>query len=132
MNFQLNPSPFGGRGGAQAGGGPMLRLMFEAKLAPCEDVPLLKLGMGISSGGLGILLSRRFLAQFLVLAAEEEGLMVEVMPGPDDERGVVDEESDILETFDRIKSAELLPMASLEYLMLVYSRVLFCSAFILC
>ena len=60
-----------------------------------------------------------------MFAAEEEGLMVEVMPGPDDERGVVDEESDILETFDRIKSAELLPMASLEYLMLVYSRVLF-------
>jgi len=102
----------------------MLRLMFVAAAATCAE-PLLKFGMGISSGGLGIVLSKIFLEQFLLLA--DVGLIVEVR-GPVEEGLAIDS----LDTFDRIKSAELLPMASLEYLMLVYSRVLFCSAFILC
>ena len=71
---------------------------------------------------LGIWLSRMLLEQFLPLTA---GLIVEVM-GP----ATVDEAveaRDRRDTLERIKSAaaELLPMASLEYLILVYSRVLF-------
>ena len=60
--FQLSPSPLGGRGGAQAGGGPMsgMRPMFRfillAPPPPAEEfMELLKLDeRGISSGGLKI------------------------------------------------------------------------------
>ena len=73
---------------------------------------------------LGIWLSRMFLEQFLPLTA---GLMVEVM-GPATVDAAV-EARDRRDTLERIKSAaaaaELLPMASLEYLIFVYSRVLF-------
>lgn len=55
--FQLSPSPLGGRGGAQAGGGPMsgMRPIFRLiLLTPPEELEeLLKLAaVGISSGGL--------------------------------------------------------------------------------
>ena len=71
---------------------------------------------------LGIWLSRMFLEHALLPLTP--GFMVEVI-GPPVALDEV-EARDIRDTLERIISAaELLPMSSLEYLILVYSRVLF-------
>ena len=134
---------FGGAGGAHAGGGPIFRLIIDV-FADTDPVLLLQVVLeespkspyscfGISSGGLGkesanvLFLRPTSLPRFINDDADLGGLVDVACTKPVGVLGgawlmTPDEDKDIRERLDRMGSP---PTASLEYLMFVYSLVLF-------
>jgi len=99
----------GGVGGAHEGGGPMFRLMPLPLLSLCMVANIWR---GMSSGGLGI---PSDLEELLILDGNVAEHEVELIF-----KGVV------MGGNIGLKGSPP-PMASVEYLMFVYSRVLFCK-----